>query len=173
MLRSHPVGFPQVAPTAFVDESAHLIGDVEIGEDRSIPMNVVMRGDVNRIRVGARANIQGGCVVHVQRETHPTLVGDEVTVGHRALLHGCTTEHRCLIGMGAVVLNGAVVGTGSIVAAGTLGVEGTEVPPGSLVMGNPGQVRRQPTDDEIGSIKQYEYAENHVGYKREFEAGAR
>ena len=171
MLRSHRAGFPQVAPSAFVGESAQVIGDVEIGEDSSIWMTVVIRGDVNRIRVGARTNIQDGCVVHVQRETHPTLVGDEVTVGHGALLHGCIIEHRCLIGMGAIVLNGAVVGTGSIVAAGTLVVEGTAVPPGSLVMGNPGRVRRQTTDDEIASIKQY--AENYVGYKCEFEAGAR
>lgn len=168
MLRSHRAVSPRVAPTAFVDHSAQVIGDVEIGEDSSVWMNVVIRGDVNRIRVGARTNIQDGTVVHVQRETHPTLIGDEVTVGHAAILHGCVVEDRCLIGMGAIVLNGAVIGSGSIVAAGTLVVEGMEIPPGSLVMGNPARVRRSTTHEEVESITRY--ASNYVGYKDEFEA---
>ena len=168
MLRSHRAGFPRVAATAFVDDSAQVIGDVEIGEESSVWMNAVIRGDINRIRVGARTNIQDGTVVHVMRDTHPTLVGDEVTVGHSAILHGCVIEDRCLIGMGAIVLNGAVVGTGSIIAAGTLVAEGTRIPPGSLVMGSPGRVRRATTDDEAGSIRRY--AENYVGYKCEFQA---
>ncbi len=167
MLRSHRAGFPRVAPTAFVDDSAQVIGDVEIGEDSSVWMNVVIRGDVNRIRVGERTNIQDGSVIHVMRDTHPTLIGDEVTVGHGAILHGCVIEDRCLIGMGAIVLNGAVVGTGSIVAAGTLIVEGTTIPPGSMVMGSPGRVRRKTSDEEASSIRHY--ADNYVTYKREFQ----
>jgi len=168
MLRSHRAGSPRVAPSAFVDHSAQVIGDVEIGDESSVWMNVVIRGDVNRIRIGSRTNIQDGSVVHVQRDTHSTLIGDEVTVGHAAILHGCVVEDRCLIGMGAIVLNGAVIGSGSIVAAGTLVVEGTEIPPGSLVMGNPGRIRRPVTEAEAASIGRY--AANYVGYKTEFEA---
>ena len=152
---------------AFVDDSAQVIGDVEIGDDSGVWMNAVLRGDVNRIRLGSRTNIQDGTIVHGMRETHPTMVGDEVTVGHAAILHGCVIEDRCLIGMGAIVLNGAVVGTGSIVAAGTLIVEGMVIPAGSLVMGNPGRVRRATSDDEVTSIRRY--AENYVGYKRDFQ----
>ena len=145
-----------------------MIGDVEIGDDSSVWMNVVIRGDVTRIQVGARTNIQDGSVVHGMRDTPPTLIGDEVTVGHAAILHGCVVEDRCLIGMGAIVLNGAVVGTGSIIAAGTLVAEGTAISPGSLVMGSPGRVRRATTDEEALSIRRY--AENYVSYKREFQA---
>ena len=118
-------------------------------------MNAVLRGDVNRIRVGARSNIQDGTIVHGMRDTHQTLIGDEVTVGHGAILHGCVIEDRCLIGMGTIVLNGVQIGTGSIIAAGTLVVEGTLIPGGSLVMGNPGRVRRAVNDDEMVSIRRY------------------
>ncbi|MDA1093049.1 MAG: gamma carbonic anhydrase family protein [Acidobacteria bacterium] len=167
MLRSHRSGSPRVASSAFVDDSAQVIGDVEIGDQSSVWMNVVIRGDVNHIRVGARTNIQDGSVIHVQRETHPTVIGDDVTVGHAAILHGCVVQDRCLIGMGAIILNGAVIGSGSIIAAGTLVVEGTDIPAGSLVMGNPGRIRRSVTDTEAASIAQY--AANYVNYKAEFE----
>ena len=129
-------------------------------------MNVVLRGDVNHIRIGRRTNIQDGSVVHVMSDTHPTTVGDDVTVGHGALLHGCAVEDRCLISMGAIVLNGAVVGTESIVAAGALVVEGATIPPRSLVMGSPARVRRSLTDDEVRSIQRY--ADNYVDYRREY-----
>ncbi len=129
-------------------------------------MNVVVRGDVNHIRIGRRTNIQDGSVVHVMSDTHPTTLGDEVTVGHGALLHGCVIENRCLISMGAIVLNGAVVGTESIVAAGALVVEGTTILPRSLVMGSPARVRRALTDDEVLSIRRY--ADNYVDYRREY-----
>ena len=169
MLRPHRGGLPRVASSAFVDQSAQVIGDVEIGEDSSVWMNAVLRGDVHWIRVGDRTNIQDGSVLHGMRGTHPTRLGDEVTVGHGAILHGCVVEDRCLIGMGAIVLNGVVVGSGSIVAAGTLLPEGTAIPPGSLVMGSPGRVRRPTTGDEAASIRRY--ADNYVAYKREFQAG--
>ena len=167
MLRPHRDRFPQVASSAFVDESAQVIGDVSVGEDSSVWMNCVLRGDVHWIRVGARTNIQDGTVIHGMRNLHSTLLGDEVTVGHGAILHGCAIEDQCLIGMGASVLNGAVIGTGSIIAAGTLIVEGTSIPPGSLVMGNPGRVRRQTTDEQRVSIRRY--AANYVEYKRDFQ----
>ena len=118
-------------------------------------MNAVVRGDVHRIRIGARTNIQDGTVVHVMRGTHPTTIGDEVTIGHGAIVHGCTIHDRVLIGMGAIVLNGVEIGEDSIVAAGTLVTEGTTVPPRSLVMGSPRQVRRALTDDEVASILDY------------------
>ena len=168
MLRSHPAGTPRVAASAFVDESAQVIGDVEIGDDSSVWMNVVLRGDVHWIKIGARTNIQDGCVLHGMKNLHATELGDNVTVGHGAILHGCRVEDRCLIGMGAIVLNGAVVGSGSIIAAGTLVAEGTEIPPRSLVMGRPGKVRRQTTDEEDASI--FRDADNYIGYERDIQA---
>ena len=98
---------PRVHPTAYIDDSAQVIGDVEIGEESSVWMCVVIRGDVHRIRIGSRSNVQDGTVVHVMKDTHPTTIGDDVTIGHAAVVHGCTIEDRCLIGMGAILLNGA------------------------------------------------------------------
>src|SRR5262252_5768186 len=120
MLRPFRGVLPRVHPTAFVDDSAQVIGDVEIGEESSVWMSAVLRGDVHWIRVGRRTNIQDGTIVHVMNGTHPTAIGDEVTIGHGAIIHGCTIDNLCLIGMGAIVLNGARIGSGSIVAAGTL-----------------------------------------------------
>lgn len=166
MIRSHRGRMPRIHPTAYIDDSAQVIGDVEIGEESSVWMVVVIRGDVHRIRIGHRSNIQDGTVVHVMRDTHQTVIGDGVTVGHAAVLHGCTVEDCCLIGMGAILLNGAQVGTGSIVAAGTLIVEGMRVPPRSLVMGNPGRVKRSVTDAEIVEIQMY--ADRYVQYRRDY-----
>ena len=115
------------------------------------------------IRIGSRSNVQDGTVVHVQAGSHPTTVGDEVTIGHGAIVHGCTIEDRCLIGMGAILLNGVRVGTESIVAAGSLLPEGFEVPPRSLVMGSPAKVRRAITGDEVASISGY--AARYVAYR--------
>jgi carbonic anhydrase/acetyltransferase-like protein (isoleucine patch superfamily) len=129
-------------------------------------MNVVIRGDVNWIRIGCRTNIQDGSIVHVMRGSHPTQVGDEVTVGHGVILHGCTVRDRCLIGMGAILLNGVEVGECSIVAAGTLLPEGMRVPPRSLVVGHPGRVRRGLTDAEVAAIA--DYAERYVGYSKDY-----
>lgn len=167
MLRSYRGVLPTVDPTAYVDASAQVIGDVHIGAESSVWMNVVIRGDVNVIRIGARSNIQDGTIVHVMRDTHPTRVGDEVTVGHAVVLHGCTIDDRCLIGMGAQLLNGAEIGSDSIVAAGTLVTEETKIPPRSLVMGRPGKVKRPLTDDEVASIR--DYAERYVGYRKDYE----
>ena len=157
---------PRVHPTAFIDDSAQVIGDVEIGEDSSVWMCVVMRGDVNRIRVGRRSNVQDSTVVHVMKDTHPTQIGDDVTIGHGAIVHGCTIEDRCLIGMGAILLNGVTVGSGSIVAAGSLLPEGTQVPPRSLVMGSPGKVRRTLSDADLDEIQMY--ADRYVAYRLDY-----
>ena len=169
MLRAFRSVFPSIDPTAYVDISAQIIGDVHLGAESSVWMNVVVRGDVNRIRIGARTNIQDLTLVHVMRETHPTVIGDEVTVGHSAVVHGCTIEGRCLIGMGAKLLNGCHIGTGSIVAAGALVPEGMVVPPGSMVMGIPAKVKRPLTAAEDASIKWY--ADNYVRYRLDY-AGA-
>jgi carbonic anhydrase/acetyltransferase-like protein (isoleucine patch superfamily) len=166
MLRPYRGQLPRVHPTAFVDDSAQVIGDVEIGEESSVWMCAVVRGDVHWIRIGRRTSIQDGTIVHAMTGTHPTSIGDNVTVGHAAVLHGCTIEHQCLIGMGAIVLNGAHVGAGSIVAAGTLLPEGMKVPPKSLVMGSPGKVKRLLTQAEVADIQLY--ADRYVGYRLDY-----
>jgi carbonic anhydrase/acetyltransferase-like protein (isoleucine patch superfamily) len=166
MLRPYRGQWPQLDASVFVDQSAQVIGDVAIGPDSSIWMQCVVRGDVHRIRIGSRTNIQDGTVVHVMRGTHPTTIGDEVTIGHAAVIHGCTIEDRCLIGMGAIILNGAVIGRDSIVAAGTLVTEGCVIPSRSLVMGSPGKVRRPLSDAEVASI--LDYAERYVGYRLDY-----
>ena len=167
MLRTFRGVSPRIHPTAFIDDSAPVIGDVEIGEESGIWMCAVVRGDVNAIRIGRRTNIQDGTIVHAMTGTHQTTIGDSVTIGHGAIIHGCTIEHQCLIGMGAILLNGAHVGTGSIVAAGTLIVENMKVPPKSLVMGSPGKVRRLLTHAEIAEIVVYadRYVEYRLGYR--------
>src|SRR5687767_12043571 len=129
-------------------------------------MNVVVRGDVNSIRIGARTNIQDLTCVHVVRETHPTVIGDNVTIGHSAVVHGCTIEDRCLIGMGAILLNGCRIGTGSILAAGALVPAGMEFAPGSRVKRLPANVRRPLTPEEDASIQRY--ADNYVRYRLDF-----
>ncbi|MEQ1759133.1 MAG: gamma carbonic anhydrase family protein [Vicinamibacterales bacterium] len=169
MLRPYKSLRPSVDASAFVDQSAQVIGDVQIGRDSSIWMNVVVRGDVNHIRIGERSNIQDLTLVHVMYKTHPTLIGNDVTVGHSAVVHGCTIEDRCLIGMGAILLNGCVIGSGSIVAAGALVPEGMVVPPGSMVMGMPAKVKRPLTAEEGASIQAY--ADRYVKYRLDFQAG--
>jgi len=166
MLRPYRGRMPQVAASAFVDESAQVIGEVTIGEESSLWMNVVVRGDVHWIRIGDRTNLQDGTIVHVMRGSHPTEIGDEVTIGHAAVIHGCTIQPRCLIGMGAIVLNGADIGADSIVAAGALVPEGLRIAPRSLVMGTPARVRRPLTNDEVAGIR--DYAARYVAYRLDY-----
>ncbi len=166
MLRAYRGQWPRVHSSAFVDRSAQVIGDVEIGDASSVWMNVVIRGDVHRIRIGSRTNLQDGTIVHVMRDTHPTTLGDDVTVGHAAVLHGCTIHDRVLIGMGAIILNGAVIEEDCIVAAGALVVEGARIPARSLVMGRPAAVRRPLKDEEVASIR--DYATRYVGYRLDY-----
>ena len=166
MLRPFRGVVPTVDPSAYVDLSAQVIGDVHIGAESSVWMNVVIRGDVHLIRIGARTNVQDGTVVHVQGGTHPTTIGDEVTIGHGAIVHGCTIADRCLIGMGAILLNGVQVGSESIVAAGSLVPEGFVVPPRSLVMGSPARIRRELTEADAAAIRVYaaNYVANRLDY---------
>jgi carbonic anhydrase/acetyltransferase-like protein (isoleucine patch superfamily) len=167
MLRPYRGVLPRIDPTAYVDQSAQVIGDVDIGAESSVWMSAVIRGDVNRIRIGRRSNVQDGTVVHVMKDTHATTIGDNVTIGHAAVVHGCTIENQCLIGMGAILLNGSHVGPQSIVAAGTLLVEGMRVPPRSLVMGIPGKVKRLLTHAEIAGIQMY--ADRYVSYRLDYQ----
>jgi carbonic anhydrase/acetyltransferase-like protein (isoleucine patch superfamily) len=144
-----------------VIESAQVIGDVVIGEESSVWFNAVIRGDINYIRIGKRTNIQDGCVLHVARNKYPLIIEDEVTVGHSVILHACTIRSRCLIGMGAVVMDDAEVGEDSIVGAGALVTSHTKIPPGSLVLGSPAKVKRPLTEDEKRSIR--DSAAHYVG----------
>ena len=167
MLRPYKDRLPEVHPTAYIDQSAMVIGDVTIGEQSSVWMCVVIRGDVNYIRIGDRTNIQDGTVVHVMHDTCPTVIGNDVTIGHGAIVHGCTIADRVLIGMGAIVLNGASIGEDTIVAAGSLVTERMVIPARSLVMGSPAKVKRPLNDAEVASIQ--EYADNYVRYKRDYQ----
>lgn len=148
MIRPYRGVVPRIAASAYIDSSGQVIGDVEIGERSSVWPNVTIRGDVNHIRVGDETSIQDNCVLHVDHVIYPCLVGNRVTVGHSAVLHGCVVEDDALIGIGAIVLNGAKIGSGAVVAAGALVPEGMEVPPNSLVMGAPAKIRRQVTAEE-------------------------
>ncbi|HKW89674.1 MAG TPA: gamma carbonic anhydrase family protein [Candidatus Acidoferrales bacterium] len=170
MIRSYRGRVPQIAASAYIDPDAAIIGDVQIGEDASVWPGVVIRGDVHFIRIGARSNIQDGSVLHVMRDEHPLILGDEVTIGHGVVLHGCTIESRCLIGMGSIILNGAKISTGSIIAAGTLVTEGTVVPPQSLFMGHPGKFRRACTGEDLKTIEGY--AQRYVEYAEAYRAEA-
>ncbi|MBF6414508.1 gamma carbonic anhydrase family protein [Nocardia cyriacigeorgica] len=143
---------PEVDETAFIAVNATLIGRVHIAAEASIWYNAVLRGDGEQITIGARSNIQDGCAVHTD-PGFPVVVGAGVSVGHNAILHGCTVEDDVLIGMGATVLNGAVIGAGSLIAANALIPEGAQIPPGSLVAGVPGKVRRELTDDQQNGIR--------------------
>ncbi len=166
MIRSHKGKSPQIAPGAYVDPAATIIGDVTLAEDASVWPGAVLRGDVHFIRLGKRTNVQDNSVLHGMKDLCPVVLGDDVTVGHGVLLHGCTIESRCLIGMGAIILNNARIGAGTIVAAGTLIPESTIIPPGSLVMGHPGKVRRALTAEEQAGIDAY--SARYVGYKNAY-----
>jgi len=156
---------PRIHPTAFVAGGAWVIGEVEVGEDAGIWFNAVLRGDINAIRVGARSNVQDGCVVHVTRRL-PAIIGDDVSVGHKAMIHGCAVGNACLIGMNAVVLDNARVGPFAIVAAGAVVKENFVVPEGTLVAGVPGRIVRELSEEERSFLLQT--AQNYVGYARSF-----
>lgn len=167
MIRSYKGMWPQVPESAYVDESAQLIGDVKLAENASVWMNTVLRGDVHYITVGANSNIQDCSVLHGMLGKWPVVVGDWVTVGHSVTLHGCVVEDRCLIGMGSTILNGARIGAGSIIAAGCLIPEGTIVEPNSLWAGVPGKFRRKIDDAETQEMILH-YAKNYLDYKETY-----
>ena len=143
-----------MAPTAFVETSAQIIGDVSLGDRASVWFNCVIRADVNHVRVGHNTNVQDGVVIHVTHDQFPTIIGDCVTIGHSAVVHGCTVGGHSLIGIGAIVLDGAVIEEYSLVAAGSLVAPGTVIPARSLAMGSPARVRRPLTDQELLRIEE-------------------
>jgi len=160
---------PRIHESVFVAGNATVIGDVEIGEESSVWFGSVLRGDVNFIRIGARVNVQDASVIHVSSKTHPTIIEDEVTLGHRVTLHGCYIETGCLIGIGSIILDGARIGRNSLVAAGSLVTPNTQIPPESFVLGSPARVKRKLTNDEIYSLKRFwqNYKELSRTYKQE------
>ncbi len=157
---------PKIHETAFIAENAVVIGDVEIGEDASVWFGCVVRGDVNYIRIGARTNIQDLTMIHVSSKTHPTVLEEEITVGHQVTLHGCYVERGCLIGIGAILMDGVRVGAYSLVAAGSLLTPGTQIPPRVLVMGSPAKVKRELTEDELAYLDKS--WQNYVELKRQY-----
>jgi gamma-carbonic anhydrase len=159
---------PQADKSVFIAPGASVIGQVTIGPESSIWFNCVVRGDVNWIKIGARTNIQDLSVVHVDSGGWPTTVGDDVTVGHRVILHGCTLADRVLVGMGSVVMNGVRIGEDAIIGAGSLVTENTIIPPRTLSLGSPCKVKRDLTEEEIQMIKlsALHYAELAAGYRK-------
>ncbi|HLJ85858.1 MAG TPA: gamma carbonic anhydrase family protein [Candidatus Angelobacter sp.] len=158
---------PRIHPLCYIDESAQIIGDVEIGENSSVWMNAVVRGDVFAIRIGKNSNVQDCSVLHGMRHKYGVIMGDWVTVGHSVTLHGCTIADRCLIGMGSVVLNNASIGEGSIIAAGTVLPENTVVEPYSLWMGVPGKFKKR-IDDAASQETILQYARNYLDYTQQY-----
>lgn len=147
---------PKIDRSAFVAENAVIIGDVEIAAEASIWYNCVLRGDVNFIRIGARTNIQDGTIIHVSRgEQYPTIIEEEVTVGHSATIHGCRIESGSLVGIGAIVLDGARIGRNSLIAAGSVVTPNTVIPERSFVVGSPARVKRELSDDEVEGLQKF------------------
>jgi carbonic anhydrase/acetyltransferase-like protein (isoleucine patch superfamily) len=164
MIQSFQNLSPKIHESAFVADDAIIIGDVEIGAESSVWFGSILRGDVNHIRIGARTNVQDGSIIHVSRKTHPTILEDEVTLGHRVTLHGCHIETGCLIGIGAIILDGVRVGRNSLVAAGSLVTPNTQIPPRSLVMGSPAKVKRELGDDQVKDLERF--WQNYVSLSR-------
>lgn len=159
---------PRIHPTAFVETSAQVIGDVELGEDSSVWFCSVLRGDVNAIRIGRGTNVQDGTIIHVNHASYPAVLEEFVTVGHAARLHGCHIASRCLIGIGAIVLDGVEVGEESVIAAGAVVAPGTKIPPRSMVMGAPARVRRPVGERDLELI--HRSALNYVALKNDYAA---
>jgi carbonic anhydrase/acetyltransferase-like protein (isoleucine patch superfamily) len=162
MIRSYQGKRPTIAPGCYIDPSAQVIGDVTLGEQASVWMNAVVRGDVNSIRIGPRSNVQDCAVLHGMRHLYPVIIGEMVTIGHNATVHGCILEDAVLVGIGATILNDARIGEGSIIAAGAVIPEHTIIPPRSLVTGVPGKIRRELGDEDRKLI--LKYAQNYLDY---------
>ena len=153
---------PRLGADVWVHESAYVIGDVEIGAESSIWFQCVVRGDIERVRIGRRTNLQDLSMIHVRHDGWPTILGDRVTVGHRVVLHGCTIADDVLVGIGSIVLDGAEIGSDTLIGAGSLVTPGTKIPSRSLVLGSPAKVVRPLRDDEVAFI--HDSAERYVGY---------
>jgi carbonic anhydrase/acetyltransferase-like protein (isoleucine patch superfamily) len=166
MIAAYAGHAPRIDVSAFVVNAATVIGDVVIGPESSIWFGAVVRGDIHPIRIGARSNVQDNATLHVVGGKFGTTLGDGVTVGHNAVVHGCTIEDAVLVGMGAIVLDGSIVGAESLIGAGALVPPGTRIPPRSLVLGSPGKVVRPVSDDELERIRSS--ASNYVGYAKRY-----
>src|SRR6185437_2214396 len=162
MIRSYQGIAPTVPSSCYIDVSAQVIGDVVLGEQASIWMNAVVRGDVNSIRIGAKSNVQDCAVLHGMRNLYPVIVGEMVTIGHNATVHGCVIEDAVLVGIGAVILNNARIGEGSIIAAGAVIPEQMVIPANSLVTGVPGKIKKTLGDEDRKMI--LKYAQNYLDY---------
>ncbi len=171
MIIPHKGVTPRVAATAFIADGARVIGDVHIGAHSSVWFNCVLRGDCYHIRIGECTNIQDNTVIHVTQGRFATIIGDRVTVGHSTVLHGCTIKDRCLIGIGAIVLDDVLIEEESFIAAGSLVTPGTVIPPRSMVMGAPAKIRREVTDAEVARIN--EHWQHYVEYKNAYLAEER
>ena len=169
MIRTFQGIKPTVPQSCFIEDTAVVIGDVVMGEECSAWFHAVIRGDVNYIRIGNRTNVQDLCMLHVTHDTHPLIIGDDVTIGHNVVLHGCTIQNRGLVGMGAIIMDAAVIGEDSVVGAGALVTEGTIVPPKSLILGSPAKVKRPVTEQELAWIR--ESAQNYIRYSRQYLSG--
>jgi carbonic anhydrase/acetyltransferase-like protein (isoleucine patch superfamily) len=170
MIRAFCGVHPQIHPTAFVEESAQVIGDVQIGEESSVWCNATVRGDMYYIRIGNRTNVQDNSVIHTRTGTHPTILEDEVTIGHGVTLHGCYIERGSLIGIGSIVLDDVRVGAQSLIAAGSLISPGTIIPPRSLIMGIPARVKRPLTDEEVAGLDLF--WQNYVEYAKLYKSSS-
>ncbi len=164
---------PKIEKDVFIANSADIIGDVLIGENSSVWFGCVVRGDINSIKIGKNTNIQDMSMIHVDHYTkedksdgHPTYIGDNVTIGHKVMLHGCIVGDACLIGMSTTILDGAIIGKESIVGAGSLVTKNKIFPPRTLIMGSPAKVIRELNKDEIASL--YESAQNYIDYKKDY-----
>ena len=166
MIRTFQGITPTIPKSCFIEDTGMVIGDVVMGEQCSVWFHAVIRGDVHYIRLGERTNVQDLCMLHVTHDTHPLIIGSDVTIGHHVVLHGCTIKDRVLVGMGAIIMDGAVIGEDSVVGAGALITEGIVVPPKSLVLGSPAKVRRQFSDKELLWIR--ESAANYVRYAGQY-----
>ncbi len=166
MIKAYKGIYPRIDPSVYVEESAVIIGDVEIGRDSSVWCNAVIRGDVNYIRIGERTNVQDNSVLHVTKDTHPLIIGSMVTIGHNVTLHGCTIKDRCLIGMGAIILDGAIIEEDVIVGAGALVTEGTVIPSRTLCLGVPARPVRALRDEEVERIRRS--SDNYLRYVQDY-----
>lgn len=166
MIRTFQGLKPTVPSSCFIEETGIIIGDVVMGEHCSVWFHAVVRADVHYIRIGDRTNVQDLCMLHVAHDTHPLIIGHDVTIGHHVVLHGCTIKDRVLIGMGSIIMDGAVIGDDSIVGAGSLVTEGTVVPPKSLILGSPAKIKRPVTEKELVWIEQS--AANYVKYAGQY-----
>jgi len=173
MILSHKGMIPKIEKDVFIAGSADIIGDVLIGENSSVWFGCVIRGDINTIKIGKNTNIQDMSMIHVDHYTkedksdgHPTYIGDNVTIGHKVMLHGCIIGDACLIGMSTTILDGAIIGQESIVGAGSLVTKNKIFPPRSLIMGSPAKVVRELNEEEIASL--YESAQNYIDYKNDY-----